>query len=316
MLTEEQRTHAGRPAGHRRTPAAEGRAARRDRTRERPRRQRSVALTVLMTLPLLYSLFPLVWLVINSTKSLDELFSSFGLWFGDGFALWDNIVGVLTYDDGIYGRWFANTLLYVAVGAVGSTLLAALAGYGLAKFDFPGRRAVLAVVLGAVAVPGTALAVPTFLLFSKMGLTNTPWGVLIPLLVTPFGLFLLFTYTKEAVPDEVLDAARVDGAGEFRIFFTIVLRLLSPAFVSVLLLELVGAWNNYFLPLIMLSDPDLFPLTVGLNQWNAQGASAEGELVANLVLTGSLMTIIPLMIVFLCLQRFWRAGLAAGSTKG
>ncbi len=269
-----------------------------------------------MTLPLLYSLFPLVWLVINSTKSLDDLFSSFGLWFGDGFALWDNVVGVLTYDDGIYGRWFANTLLYVAVGAVGSTLLAALAGYGLAKFDFPGRRAVLAVVLGAVAVPGTALAVPTFLLFSKMGLTNTPWGVLIPLLVTPFGLFLLFTYTKEAVPDEVLDAARVDGAGEFRIFFTIVLRLLSPALVSVLLLEVVGAWNNYFLPLIMLSDPALFPLTVGLNQWNAQGASAEGELVAHLVLTGSLMTIIPLIIVFLCLQRFWRAGLAAGSTKG
>jgi multiple sugar transport system permease protein len=165
-------------------------------------------------------------------------------------------------------------------------------------------------------VPGTALAVPTFLLFSEMGLTNTPWGVLIPLLVTPFGLFLLFSYANEAVPNEVLDAARVDGAGEFRIFFTIVLRLLSPALVSVLLLEVVGAWNNYFLPLIMLSDPSWFPLTVGLNRWNAQGASAEGELVANLVLTGSLMTIIPLIVVFLCLQRFWRAGLAAGSTKG
>ncbi|MFE8977676.1 carbohydrate ABC transporter permease [Streptomyces cyaneofuscatus] len=316
MLIQEQPADVGRPADSRRLPAAERRAARRLRARNRPRRQRSVALTVLMTLPLLYSLFPLVWLVINSTKSLDQLFSSFGLWFGDGFALWDNVVGVLTYDDGIYGRWFANTMFYVAVGAVGSTLLAALAGYGLAKFDFPGRRAVLAVVLGAVAVPGTALAVPTFLLFSKMGLTNTPWGVLIPLLVTPFGLFLLFSYAKEAVPDEVLDAARVDGAGEFRIFFTIVLRLLSPALVSVLLLEVVGAWNNYFLPLIMLSDPSLFPLTVGLNQWNAQGASAEGELVANLVLTGSLMTIIPLITVFLCLQRFWRAGLSAGSTKG
>ncbi|MEW1615722.1 MULTISPECIES: carbohydrate ABC transporter permease [unclassified Streptomyces] len=316
MPTQEKTVDTGRRAARRQPPSAERRAARRLQSRNRPRRQRSIALTVLMTLPLLYSLFPLVWLVINSTKSLDQLFSSFGLWFGDDFALWDNVVGVLTYDDGIYGRWFANTLLYVAVGAAGSTLLAALAGYGLAKFDFPGRRAVLAVVLGAVAVPGTALAVPTFLLFSKMGLTNTPWGVVIPLLVTPFGLFLLYSYTSEAVPDEVLDAARVDGAGEFRIFFTIVLRLLSPALVSVLLLEMVGAWNNYFLPLIMLSDPSLFPLTVGLNRWNAQGASAEGELVANLVLTGSLMTIIPLIIVFLCLQRFWRAGLAAGSTKG
>ncbi|MET9670272.1 carbohydrate ABC transporter permease [Streptomyces sp. NPDC006475] len=315
MLTDEQPAEV-RPATRRQRLAVERGAVRRRRDRNRPRRQRSVALTVLMTLPLLYSLFPLVWLVINSTKSLDELFSSFGLWFGDDFALWDNTVGVLTYDDGIYGRWFANTMLYVAVGAGGSTLLAALAGYGLAKFDFPGRRAVLAAVLGAVAVPGAALAVPTFLLFSQIGLTNTPWGVLIPLLVTPFGLFLLFSYANEAIPNEILDAARVDGAGEFRIFFTIVLRLLSPALVSVFLLEVVGAWNNYFLPLIMLSDPDWFPLTVGLSQWNAQASSAEGEMVAHLVLTGSLLTIVPLVIVFLCLQRFWRSGLTAGSTKG
>ncbi|MEV8434698.1 carbohydrate ABC transporter permease [Streptomyces chartreusis] len=316
MLTREPSAELSGPAAPQTRRATKRPTARRRQVRNQPRRQRSLALTVLMTLPLLYSLFPLAWLFINSTKSLDDLFSGFGLWFGDDFALWDNIVGVLTYDDGIYGRWFANTLLYVAVGAGGSTLLAALAGYGLAKFDFPGRRAVLAVVLGAVAVPGTALAVPTFLLFSNMGLTNTPWGVLIPLLVTPFGLFLLFSYANEAVPNEILDAARVDGAGEFRIFFTIVMRLLSPALVSVFLLEVVGAWNNYFLPLIMLSDPSWFPLTVGLNQWNAQGSSAEGEFVANLVLTGSLMTIVPLIVVFLCLQRFWRSGLAAGSTKG
>ncbi|MFJ1787043.1 carbohydrate ABC transporter permease [Streptomyces anulatus] len=290
--------------------------ARRARPRKEPRPRRSVLLTVLMTLPLLYSLMPLLWLVINSTKSLDQLFSSFGLWFGSDFALWDNITGVLTYGDGIYGRWFANTMLYVVVGAGGSTLLAALAGYGLAKFDFPGRRAVLAVVLGAVAVPGTALAVPTFLLFGELGLTNTPWAVLIPLLVTPFGLFLLFSYVNEAVPNEILDAARVDGAGEFRIFFTIIMRLMSPALVSVFLLEVVSAWNNYFLPLIMLNDPAWFPLTVGLNQWNNQGATADGDLVTNLVITGSLLTIIPLVILFLCLQRFWRSGLAAGSTKG
>lgn len=173
MVTQE-RPPAIRPTTRRLRPAGERTTARRIRPGDRPGKQRSVALTVLMALPLLYSLFPLVWLVTNSTKSLDDLFSSFGLWFGDDFALWDNVVGVLTYDDGVYGRWFANTLLYVAVGAVGSTLLAALAGYGLAKFDFPGRRAAFAVVLGAVAVPGTALAVPTFLLFSEMGLTNTP----------------------------------------------------------------------------------------------------------------------------------------------
>ncbi|MFJ3493636.1 carbohydrate ABC transporter permease [Streptomyces sp. NPDC086091] len=301
-------TGAAAPPG---TPARTAGALRPD---ARPRR--SVALTALMSLLLAYSVLPIVWLVINSTKSLDQLFGSFGLWFGDDFALWANIHGVLTYDDGIYLRWFANTALYVVVGAGGSTFLATLAGYGLAKYDFRGRRAFLAVVLGAVAVPGSALAVPTFLLFSELGLTNTPWAVLVPLLVTPFGLYILFSYARDAVPDEVMDAARVDGAGEFRIFFSVSLRLLTPAVVSVFLLEIVSVWNNYFLPLIMLNDPTWFPLTVGLNQWNNQAATADGEVITNLVVTGSLLTIVPLVLVFLALQRYWRAGLAAGSTKG
>ncbi len=118
-------------------------------------------------------------------------------------------------------RWFGNTLLYVVLGAGGATLLATLAGYGLAKFDFPGRRAVFAIVLGAVAVPGTALAVPTFLMFSQMGLTNTPWAIIIPSLISPFGLYLIWVYAVDAVPTELLEAARIDGAGEFRTFFTI-----------------------------------------------------------------------------------------------
>ncbi|MEU0896721.1 carbohydrate ABC transporter permease [Streptomyces massasporeus] len=315
MLTAEEKPvpAAGQTAP---APRRKGTPARRGRPGSGTRPRRSALLTALMTLPLLYSLMPLVWLAINSTKSRDQLFSTFGLWFGDDFALWDNITGVLTYNDGIYLRWLANTVLYVAIGAVGATLLAALAGYGLAKYDFPGRRAFLAVVVGAVAVPSTALAVPAFLLFGELGLTNTPWAVLIPLLVTPFGLFLLYSYANEAIPDEIIDAARVDGAGDFRIFFTIALRLLSPALVSIFLLEVVSAWNNYFLPLIMLNDPRWFPLTVGLNQWNAQANTADGEVITHLVITGSLLTIIPLVIVFITLQRFWQSGLAAGSTKG
>ncbi|MFF1418145.1 carbohydrate ABC transporter permease [Streptomyces sp. NPDC058280] len=305
-------TAPGKPSG----PARPGGKLRRSTARPGPRPRRSVLLTLLMALPLVYSVMPLLWLVINSTKSREQLFSTFGLWFGSDMSLWDNIVGVVTYDDGIYLRWLANTVFYVLVGAGGSTFLAALAGYGLATYDFPGKRAFLAVVLGAVAVPSTALAVPTFLLFSELGMTNTPWAVLVPVLVTPFGLYLLFSYAQEAVPDEVIDAARVDGAGEFRIFFSVSLRLLAPALVSVLLLEIVSVWNNYFLPLIMLNDPAWFPLTVGLNQWNNQAATADGEVVTHLVITGSLLTIIPLVVIFLGLQRYWRSGLAAGSTKG
>jgi len=280
------------------------------------RQRRSLVLTLLTALAGAYSLIPLAWLVINATKTQPGLFSSFGLWFDDGhFALWDNIRQTLTYDDGIFLRWLANTLLYVVAGAGGATFLAVLAGYGLAKFDFPGKRGVFATVIGAVAVPGTALAVPTFLMFSRMGLTDTPWSVIIPSLITPFGLYLMWTFTAEAIPDEIIEAARVDGAGEFRTFFRIGVPLLGPGIVTVLLFSMVATWNNYFLPLIMLKDPDWYPLTLGLNAWNAQAATAGGDVVFNLVITGSLLTILPLLAAFLLLQRYWQSGLAAGSVK-
>ncbi|WP_223622382.1 carbohydrate ABC transporter permease [Microbacterium sp. EST19A] len=278
--------------------------------------RRSWLLTGAMTLVLLYSLFPLFWLVVNSTKSVDDLFTTFGLWFSDTNSFVDNVVGVFTYDDGVFLTWFRNTVMYTLIGAGGSTLIAALAGYGLAKFSFPGRRAVFAVVLAAIAVPGSALAVPTFLLFSQLGLTNTPWAIIIPSLVTPFGLYLLWVYAADSIPNELLEAARVDGSGEFRTFFTIGLRLMAPGLLAVFLLEIVGSWNNYFLPLIMLNDPQWYPLTVGLNQWNAQASTADGDVIFNLVITGSLLAIIPIIIVFLALQRFWQSGLAAGSVKG
>jgi len=277
--------------------------------------RKSVALTVVMLLFLIYALVPLAWLVINATKEQADLFSSFGLWFGDRFALWDNIGATLTYRDGIFVRWLGNTLLYVIVGAGGATLLATLAGYGLAKYGFPGRKAYFAVVLGAVAVPGTALAVPTFLLFSQMGLTNTPWAIIIPSLISPFGLYLIWVYTIDSVPTELLEAARLDGASEMRTFFTISIRLLAPGIVTVALFSIVATWNNYFLPLIMLSDPAWYPLTVGLNQWSSQASGVAAEPIYNLVITGSLITIIPIVAIFLFLQRFWQSGLSAGSVK-
>jgi len=279
-------------------------------------RRRSTTLTLLTGLVAIYSLVPLVWLVINATKTQEGLLNSFGLWFAGGrFALWDNIRQTFTYDDGVFVRWLGNTVLYVVVGAGGATLLSTLAGYGLAKFDFVGKRGVFAVVIGAVAVPGTALAVPTFLMFSKMGITNTPWSVIIPSLVSPFGLYLMWTFAAQAIPDEMLEAARIDGAGEFRTFARVSVPLLGPGIVTVLLFNMVATWNNYFLPLIMLKDPDWYPLTIGLNSWNDQAQTAGSQAVFNLVITGSLLTILPLLAAFLLLQRYWQSGLAAGSVK-
>lgn len=299
-------TTAHRPDGYR--PAL---------VRRSPKRKRkSILLTIVMAVFLIYSIVPLAWLLINATKDQADLFSSFGLWFGSEFNLWQNIVDTVTYRDGIFVQWFGNTLLYVVVGAGGATLLATVAGYGMAKFAFPGRRAVFAVVLGAIAIPGTALAVPTFLMFSQLGLTNTPWAVILPSLISPFGLYLIWTYAVDAVPTELLEAARMDGSGEFRTFFTISLRLLAPGIVTVLLFAIVATWNNYFLPLIMLSEPTWYPLTVGLGQWSAQAVGVGAQPIYNLVITGSLLTIIPIVVAFLLLQRFWQSGLSAGSVKG
>jgi multiple sugar transport system permease protein len=288
--------------------------------RSRRSKRSSTPLTLAMGAMLLYALLPLFWLLMSSTKDADSLVNSFGLWFGDGFHLFANLHDVLTYDNGIYLRWFANTLMYAVVGAGGAALISTAGGYALAKYRFRGRAALSALVLGAVAIPGTALAVPTYLLFSKMGVVDTPWAVLLPSLVSPFGVYLMKVYAQEAVPDSMLEAARIDGSGEIRTFFTISLRLLAPGFVTVLLFALVATWNNYFLPLIVLSDPDWFPLTVGLNQWNsmATGAAGSGATTAHfypLVVTGSVLAIVPLVVAFLFLQRFWQSGLAAGSVK-
>ncbi|HKT05996.1 MAG TPA: carbohydrate ABC transporter permease [Rugosimonospora sp.] len=281
----------------------------------RRRRGRSPLLTAVTGLMLLYALLPLVWLVVNATKSEAGLFTSPGLWFAHDFALWSNITETFRYGNGAFVRWLLNTLLYVVVGAGGATVLAVAGGYALAKFDFPGKGAVFVTVLGAVAVPGTALAVPTFLMFSRLGLTNTPWAVIIPSLISPFGLYLMWTFAAEAIPGELLESARMDGAGEVHTFLRISLPLLSPGVVTVLLFTVVATWNNYFLPLIMLKDPNWYPLTLGLDAWNNQARTAGGEVVFNLVITGSLITILPLLAAFLLLQRYWQSGLSAGSVK-
>ncbi|MEU8909304.1 carbohydrate ABC transporter permease [Streptomyces mirabilis] len=280
--------------------------------------RRSTPLTIAMLAALAYFLLPLFWLLIASTKSTQDLFNSFGLWFSHAPQLLSNIKATFTQDDGVFGRWLLNTVLYAGASALGAALLAAAAGYGFAKYRFRGHGAAFNLVLGAIMIPTTALAIPTYLLFAKAGLVNTPWAVILPSLISPFGLYLMRIYAEDAVPDSLVEAARMDGAGELRIFLTIGLRLLAPGLVTVILFTLVATWNNYFLPLIMLNDPDQYPITVGLSRWADQaqngGAGASSDMLA-LVVTGSLISIVPLVLAFLMLQRYWQSGLATGGVK-
>jgi len=280
-------------------------------------KQRSLLLTVLLWLCVLYFVLPLWWLFVSSTKDNSSLFATFGLWFGGDFSLWENLQTLFTVRDGIFLRWMVNTLVYSVSAALGATLLATMAGYAFAKYDFPGKKLLFSATLGAVMIPLTALALPTYLLFSQAGLTDTPWAVIIPSLVSPFGVYLMRVYAADAIDDSLLEAARVDGAGEFRIFRQVGLRLLGPGLVTVFLFSLVATWNNYFLPLIMLNSSDLYPITVGLAQLQSAASAGGGsQALFSTVITGSFVSILPLVVAFLFLQRYWQSGLASGGVKG
>lgn len=287
--------------------------------RSMPRKPGRVPLNVVLGLLMLYFLVPFWWLIVNSSKSSAGLFGGgSSLWFADDINYVQNFIDLFTYGGGIYARWLGNSALYALVGGIGATALAVLAGYGLAKYNFAGRRFSFAILLGAVMVPTTALVIPTFVLFAQVGWTNTIWAVIFPTLLNPFGVYLMNVYARDAVPDELLDAARVDGAGEFRTFFTVALPLLRPAMVTVLLLSVVASWNNYFLPLVMLSDNRLYPVTVGIGLWQSTASTygaAGGQSLWSIIVLGSLVSVIPLIIAFLTLQRYWRGGLAIGSLK-
>lgn len=273
-----------------------------------------IIVTAVLVLVAIYFLVPVYWVIIAASKSSEELFTTNGFWFGSHFRLFANLADVFNYSGHIFIRWFANSVLYAGVGAVIATYLAAAAGYAMAKYEFRGRNAIYVAVLGGVLVPGTATALPLFLLFSQIGLANTYLAVLLPSLVSPFGLFLCRIYAASTVDTALMESARIDGAGEMRIFHLIALRSLTPALVTVFLFQLVSIWNNYFLPLIMLSDATLFPITLGLNNWRSQ-VDRLPEFY-QLTTGGVLVSVIPLAIAMIVLQKFWRGGLTEGAVKG
>lgn len=274
-------------------------------------------LTAILAVIWLYTALPLFYVLVSATKSNNDLFTTFGLWFSGDFRLFENMGHVFEYQDGIFARWLLNTIVYATTAGIGAALLSTMAGYALAKYDFRGKRLIFAIILGAVMIPQTALVVPLFLLMSKVGMVNTPWAVILPSLVYPPGVFLMRVYVQDAVPNELIDAGRVDGAGEFRIFTALTLRLLMPGFATVLILSFVATWNNYFLPLVVLSSAEYFPVTVGLAQWYATATvgSGGGAALFTLVLAGALISIVPVVIAFIVMQRFWQGGLGAGGVK-
>jgi multiple sugar transport system permease protein len=276
---------------------------------------------ILLIISILFALFvlaPLVWLLINATKDQADVYDSFGFWFAGPFRLFQNLaaLGQNISGAGVFVGWLGNTLLYAVVGGFGATILSALAGYGFARFQFRGSNAIFFGVMATLLVPITSLALPLFLVYAKVGLVNSIWGMILPSMVSVVGIYLMRTYIDSSVPRDLIESARIDGAGEFRIFVQIALPLSVPGLMTVLLLTVVAVWNNYFLPLIIFSKNSLYPLTVGLSSLSQAAETGTKADLVPILITGGLVTVLPLIVLFLLLERYFRAGALQGSLTG
>lgn len=282
------------------------------------RKGTSAVLTIVSGLFAVFILAPLVWLLINATKTQANVYGTFGFWFAGPFRLFQNLaaLGQDVSGAGIFVDWLGNTILYAVAGAIGATILSALAGYGFARFRFRGANALFFLVMSTLLVPITSIALPLFLVYAKVGLVNSIWGMILPSMVSVVGIYLMRTFIDASVPKELLEAARIDGAGELRIFIRIVLPLTIPGLMTVLLLTVVAVWNNYFLPLIIFSRNSLYPLTVGLASISQAAETGTKAQLVPVLIAGGLVTVLPLIALFLVLERYFRAGALQGSLTG
>lgn len=273
-----------------------------------------------MGLAVIYSAGPIWWLIVASTKGQADLYGSTGfesLWFAE-FNLWDNLQQIFVYDDGYYLRWMLNSIFYAGVGSFVAMIISLAAGYGLARYEFWGKKAVFGAVVASFLLPSALLTIPLYLQFSSWGLVGSPWAVLVPSFISPFSVYLAKVYIEGAIPPELLEAARIDGAGEARIFFQVVMRLMTTGAATIFLLAFVGNWNSFFTPLTMLgaSGKENWPLALGLYAWSGKRTLA-GETIdgTSMLILGSLLAIIPLALFMIAMQRYWKTGVTLGAVK-
>ncbi|HTJ69860.1 MAG TPA: carbohydrate ABC transporter permease [Actinospica sp.] len=301
------------------SPAARGTASATARKPPAKGRRGSPNLLVVLGLSLtvIYSVAPIWWLIVSATKNQSDLYNTNGLWFAH-FNLWRNLRDIGSYDGGYFYRWMLNTAVYSGSGAFVGTLIALAAGYSLSRYRFWGRKYIFAAVVGSFLLPSALLTFPLYLLFAKVGLVGTPLSVIIPACINPFSVYLAKVYVDGAVPVELLEAARIDGAGELRIFGSIVVRLMSTGAATIFLLAFVSSWNGFYLPLTMLGSAGKanWTLALGLYDWSGQrelmGSGVDGT---SMLITGALLSVIPLALFMIAMQRFWKKGVTLGAIK-
>jgi multiple sugar transport system permease protein len=293
------------------------------RTAAQASRRISVAVTALLLFVLLvFFVLPVIWLLLAPTKTAADLVNEGPLTFGSMHNVaraWQNLT---SFEGGIVFVWLKNSAIY-SVGSLVLTLATSVpAGYALALTKFRGRRLLLSITLLVMIMPSAALVLPLFLELNRLGLIGTAWSIILPFSFFPFGVYLVYIYFATSLPAEVLEAARIDGAGEWRTFTSIALPLAKPVVALVAFFSFVGNWNNFFLPYLVLPSSKQFPIQVGLNQLLSSTPSFNPVAGAGLNITSPelalsiIIAILPVLVVFLFSQRALVSGMLAGATKG
>ncbi|RPE47011.1 carbohydrate ABC transporter membrane protein 2 (CUT1 family) [Streptomyces sp. Ag109_O5-1] len=269
-------------------------------------RRRSFAQPLLygaLVLCALLTLLPFVWVLGGSLRSLDEIRSDPGAWLPHHVTL-DNFVRLFRTQG--FGRFLVNSVVVAIMVVVGNVVAASAAGYALAKLEFAGKRLAFGAVMGAMMVPFTTVFVTQFVITVDMGLADTLTGIALPALALPLSVFIMRQYAL-SIPDELLEAARIDGAGEFRIFFRIFLPLAGPAVATITIMSFLTSWNNFIWPLIVAQSMSTYTLPVGLAATSQAAAHVTDY---GLMLAGAIVVMLPVLVLFLCLQRYFVQGIA------
>ncbi|HET6626225.1 MAG TPA: carbohydrate ABC transporter permease [Nocardioidaceae bacterium] len=262
---------------------------------------------VALVVGLVVMITPFVWMLLSSVKPEAEVRAVPPTWWPETVTL-DNYRSLFTRLD--FPTYFMNSTLIALAVTVGNVMFGSMLGYALAKLDFPGKRLVFGLVLLTLMVPGVVTFVPLFILTTNIGLTNTLPGMFLPFLAGPFGVFLMRQFIS-GLPDELIAAARIDGAGELRIFFSVILPLCGPALATLGILTFLTSWNNFLWPLVVAQTEDKYTLPVALALYSVgQNATQYG-----LLLAGAVVVVVPVIIVFLVLQRHIMQGISMTGIK-
>jgi multiple sugar transport system permease protein len=264
-------------------------------------------ITLALLIGLLIMVVPFIWMLLGSFKPLAELRQVPPTWWPETFTL-DNFANLFSREN--FARYFFNSTVVAVAVTGGNLLFCSMLGYALAKLSFPGKRFLFLIVLATLLVPSVVTFMPLFLVVSNLGLLNTHAGLVLPFLAGAFGVFLMRQFIA-GIPDELLDAARVDGAGEYYIFWRIVLPLSGAPLATLAILTFLGSWNSFLWPLVAALTQDLYTLPVAV----ALFSTGQQESNIALQLAGAVIVVAPVILIFVVLQRFFTQGIAMTGIK-